>query len=153
MFHPRYRVVAERIRALSEGESDQISLMATLSCELFHEFNHFHWVGFYRKVEPELLKIGPYQGAHGCLMISFDRGVCGACARSEKTIIVDNVDAFEGHIACASTTQSEIVVPVLDQKDNLIAVLDIDSDCPAAFDAIDGENLEQILKQVFSNSS
>jgi len=153
MFHPRYEEVAKRIHAIGEGETDQISLMATLSCELFHEFEHFHWVGFYRKVGPELLKIGPYQGGHGCLVIPFNRGVCGACARTEKTIIVDDVDAFEGHIACASTTQSEIVVPVLDQTGELIAVFDVDSDLPAAFDTIDGQNLEKILMQVFSKSS
>lgn len=140
--------VTGRIAALVAGEDDAIAKMATISCELFHAFERFHWVGFYRVVAPQLLKIGPYQGGHGCLTIPFSRGVCGAAARSGETLIVPDVDAFADHIACASSTRSEIVVPVF-AGGSLIAVLDIDSDYPDAFTAEDGEVLERILADSF----
>jgi GAF domain-containing protein len=98
--------LAARIRALTADETDEIALMATVACELFHADTRFDWVGFYRVVAPELLKIGPYQGGHGCLVIPFARGVCGAVARERRTRIVPDVDAFPGHIACASSTRS-----------------------------------------------
>ncbi|MEL6583552.1 MAG: GAF domain-containing protein [Pseudomonadota bacterium] len=147
--HPRYADVDAAIRSLCEGEDDPVALMATIACELHHAFEHFNWTGFYRVVSPGLLKIGPYQGGHGCLVISFDRGVCGAAAREERTQLVPDVDAFPGHIACASSTRSEIVVPVFDGDGALIAVLDIDSDTPDAFDAVDQECLEAICAWVF----
>jgi GAF domain-containing protein len=100
-------------------------------------------------VAPGLLKIGPYQGGHGCLVIPFDRGVCGACARSGAVQIVPDVDAFPGHIACSSSTRSEIVLPVRDGQGALIAVLDIDSDREAAFDEADAAGLSRILGDVF----
>ena len=95
------------------------------------------WTGFYRVVAPELLKIGPYQGGHGCLVIPFSRGVCGACARSGQVQNVPDVDAFPGHIACASSTRSELVLPVWNGAGRLLGVLDLDSDTPAAFTAAD----------------
>ena len=144
-----WREVADRIAALVADEDDAIAKMATISCELFHAFDRFHWVGFYRVVAPQLLKIGPYQGGHGCLTIPFSRGVCGAAARSGKTLIVPDVDAFADHIACASSTRSEIVVPV-HAGGALIAVLDIDSDLPDAFTLDDGDALERILANSFA---
>lgn len=144
-----YPALAARIAALTEGESDAVALMATLACELHHADERFDWTGFYRVVAPGLLKIGPYQGGHGCLVIPFGRGVCGASARERRVQIVDDVDAFPGHIACSSGTRSEIVLPVFDGTGELIAVLDIDSDRPAAFDAADAEALAAILAQVF----
>ncbi len=139
-----------RISALTEGESDVIANMATVACELFHRDDRFDWVGFYRVVAPELLKIGPYQGGHGCLTIPFSRGVCGACATSCVTIIVPDVDAFPGHIACATSTKSEIVLPVFDRSGDLIGVLDIDCDQPDAFDDGDKAALEAMLHGVFA---
>jgi L-methionine (R)-S-oxide reductase len=144
-----WRTVSKTIASLIEGETDAIAKMATISCELFHAFQRFHWVGFYRVVGPELLKIGPYQGGHGCLVIPFSRGVCGACATKRETLIVPDVDAFPGHIACAASTKSEIVLPVFDNGE-LIAVLDIDSDYPDAFDDDDSKALEKILESAFS---
>ena len=138
-----------RISALTEGETDVVSNMATVACELFHSDDRFDWVGFYRVVGPELLKIGPYQGGHGCLVIPFSRGACGACATRRKTIIVPDVEAFDGHIACATSTNSEIVLPVFDRAGILIGVLDIDSDLPGAFDEQDRLSLEQMLSGVF----
>ncbi len=140
--------VSKIIAALIEGEDDTISKMATIACELFHHFDHFDWVGFYRVISPELLKIGPYQGGHGCLVIPFSKGVCGAAARTEKTQLVPDVNAIADHIACSSTTQSEVVLPVW-QNGNLIAVLDIDSDTLDAFTVEDQKALEEILAKSF----
>jgi GAF domain-containing protein len=144
-----YSEVRARIRAVCEGENDQVALMATVACELYHAFGDFDWVGFYRVTAPGLLKIGPYQGGHGCLVIPFERGVCGAAAREARTQVVEDVDAFPGHIACATSTRSEIVVPVLGRAGELIGVLDIDSDRPAAFDGADAAALEEMVREVF----
>ena len=137
------------IAALTEGEDDEVALMATLACELHHADDRFDWTGFYRVTAPELLKIGPYQGGHGCLVIPFSKGVCGACARTGAVQLVDDVDAFPGHIACAASTRSEIVLPVRNAAGALIAVLDIDSDLPAAFTQADSEALQAILHDTF----
>jgi L-methionine (R)-S-oxide reductase len=144
-----YRAVEGRIRAVCEDETDAIALMATVACELAQAFGEFDWVGFYRVTGPGLLKIGPYQGGHGCLTIPFGRGVCGAAAREERTQVVEDVDAFPGHIACAASTRSEIVVPVFDSERRLIAVLDVDSNMPAAFDRDDAAALERLVAEVF----
>jgi len=145
-----YAEVAARVRAVCDGEDDAVSLMATVACELKHAFADFDWVGFYRVVGPELLKIGPYQGGHGCLVIPFGRGVCGAAARERRTQVVADVDAFPGHIACAASTRSEIVVPVFGAGGALIGVLDVDSDTPAAFDETDAAALEAMMAEAFA---
>lgn len=149
----RYHALRQQIAALTEGETDDIARMATMACELYHHFGHFDWVGFYRNMGQETLKIGPYQGGHGCLTIPFSRGVCGASARTGKTIIVPDVEEFADHIACASSTRSEIVVPVWSPSGDLLAVLDIDSDTPDAFDAEDAAALEAILAATFGGSA
>jgi GAF domain-containing protein len=145
-----YSEVGQRIRAVCAGEEDAVALMATVTCELFHGFADFDWVGFYRVVAPGLLKVGPYQGGHGCLVIPFARGVCGAAAREGRTQVVADVTAFPGHIACAASTRSEIVVPVYDREGGLIAVLDVDSDRGGAFDADDAAALEALVRDVFA---
>ncbi len=144
-----YDELAQRIRAVADGETDVVALMATVACEVHHADARFDWTGFYRVVAPGLLKIGPYQGGHGCLTIPFERGVCGAAARSGEVQIVDDVDAFPGHIACAATTRSELVLPVRNGAGELIGVFDIDSDRPAAFSAADATALGLILEEVF----
>lgn len=146
---PDYDALAASIAALTHGETDEVALMATLACEIHHASDRFDWTGFYRVTEPETLKIGPYQGGHGCLVIPFSRGVCGAAARSGKMQLVPDVDAFPGHIACASSTRSELVLPVFGAGQRLIGVLDIDSNRPDAFTARDGEALAAILHDVF----
>jgi L-methionine (R)-S-oxide reductase len=146
---PEYRTLAQTIDSLTEGETDAIALMATVACEVHHSDDRFDWTGFYRAVAPGLLKIGPYQGGHGCLVIPFSRGVCGAAAREGRVQIVPDVAAFPGHIACSSSTRSEIVLPVRDGKGELIAVFDIDSDLPAAFSEEDAAELSRILERVF----
>jgi len=143
-----YDLTLGAIRELIEAETDPIAVMATVVCELHHRFDWFDWTGFYRVVSPGLMKVGPYQGPHGCLEISFDRGVCGAAARLRRTQIVPDVRAFPGYIACSSSTRSEIVVPVLTPQDELVAVLDIDSDQPDAFSEVDRINLETLCWMV-----
>ncbi len=138
-----------RIASLTEGETDPIALMATVVCEVHHSDTRFDWTGFYRVVAPELLKIGPYQGGHGCLVIPFDKGVCGAAARTGDVQLVPDVNAFPGHIACASSTQSELVLPVRNSAGDIIAVFDIDSDQPDAFTNHDATRLSAILDNVF----
>jgi GAF domain-containing protein len=145
-----YDTLARTIAALTEGETDPVALMATLVCEIHHADDRFDWTGFYRVTEPGLLKIGPYQGGHGCLQIPFDRGVCGAAARTGTTQLVPDVEAFPGHIACAASTRSELVIPVRDATGAVIAVLDIDSDLPDAFTETDAARLEAILQSVFA---
>ena len=144
-----YDLLDKQIAALTDGETDVVALMATLACEIHHADDRFDWTGFYRVTEPELLKIGPYQGGHGCLVIPFSRGVCGAAARSGEVQLVADVEAFPGHIACATSTRSELVIPVRDASGAIIAVLDIDSDQPDAFDAADAGRLSAILDNVF----
>jgi len=144
-----YADLSARIRALTQGETDTVALMATVACEVHHADERFDWTGFYRVVAPELLKIGPYQGGHGCLVIPFSRGVCGAAARTRAVQLVPDVDAFPGHIACASSTRSEIVLPVFNGAGDLIGVFDIDSDQPAAFTETDARALAAILSQTF----
>ena len=148
-----YNELATTLAALTEGETDVVSLMATVACEVHHADDRFDWTGFYRVTAPELLKIGPYQGGHGCLVIPFSRGVCGAAARTGEVQLVDDVNAFEGHIACATSTQSELVLPVWNQAGTLLGVFDIDSDQPAAFTQDDATQLAAILKASFSNAT
>lgn len=144
-----YAQTARIIDSLTESETDAVALMATVVCELHHADARFDWTGFYRVTEPGVLKIGPYQGGHGCLVIPFAKGVCGAAARTRQIQLVDDVDAFPGHIACAASTRSEIVLPVLAGDGRLIGVLDIDSDQPAAFTQADAQGLAAILASVF----
>lgn len=125
--------------------------MATFACEVHHSDDRFDWTGFYRFTEPNLLKIGPYQGGHGCLVIPFSKGVCGAAATQQETQLVDDVNEFAGHIACASSTCSELVIPVLNGAGRLLGVLDIDSDLSAAFTQNDADNLTDLVGQVFAH--
>lgn len=136
--------VYQRITAILEGEEDWVTAMATVACELHNAFDHYHWTGFYRTTSPGMLKIGPYQGGHGCLTIPFDKGICGAAARTGETQDVPDVHARAEHIACSSSTNSEIVVPVKNSLGDVVAVLDLDSDLPAAFSSADVELSERI---------
>lgn len=145
-----YPELARTLASLTAGETDEIALMATTACEIHHADDRFDWTGFYRVTGPEMLKIGPYQGGHGCLQIPFSRGVCGAAARSGQAQIVADVDAFAGHIACASSTRSELVLPVRDKAGTLIAVFDIDSNQPDAFTRDDADRLGDILESIFA---
>ena len=145
-----YHEVSQRLRAICTNETDEIAIMATISQELFASFEGFDWVGFYRVVAPSMLKIGPYQGGHGCLTIPFDRGVCGAAARTASTQLVDDVEQFDGHIACSSSTRSELVIPIMDNAGSVRAVLDIDSDQQAFFTAEDAEILAALIAELLA---
>lgn len=147
-----YARLTQSLRALTQDETDAVALMATVACEVHHSDDRFDWTGFYRVTAPELLKIGPYQGGHGCLVIPFSRGVCGAAARSGQVQLVADVAAFAGHIACASSTRSELVLPVWNGAGVLLGVFDIDSDQPAAFTQGDAEQLTAIMNEVFAKA-
>jgi L-methionine (R)-S-oxide reductase len=140
-----YNQIDGHITAVLNGVRDPIAVMATMSCLLYHGFGHL-WVGFYRVVErSKLLRIGPYQGSLGCMEIHFGAGVCGIAAAEERTVIITDVTTFPGHITCDVRARSEIVVPVFDHERNLLAVLDIDSEQPDAFDDVDGRWLERLV--------
>lgn len=145
-----YPELRQRILALTEGETDEVALMATVTCEVHHFDDRFDWTGFYRVTAPELLKIGPYQGGHGCLTIPFSKGVCGAAARTGEVQLVPDVEAFPGHIACAASTRSELVLPVRNAAGEVIGVFDIDSDQPDAFTEEDARALGALLDEVFA---
>jgi L-methionine (R)-S-oxide reductase len=145
---PRKRAYAElkgHSDAILEGVNDEVTAMATMAALIHHAFGHL-WTGFYRVIVPgQLLRVGPYQGSLGCLDIAFGRGVCGTAAAEMKTVIVPDVDKFPGHIACDARARSEIVVPVLGPRGDLIGVLDVDSDRLDAFKAEDQQGLERIV--------
>ncbi|HET8657156.1 MAG TPA: GAF domain-containing protein [Longimicrobiaceae bacterium] len=148
----RYAEIAEQIDAVLAGETDLTAAMATVACLLHNAFPYYFWTGFYRRVGPRELLVGPYQGTMGCLRIDFDRGVCGAAARERRTQLVPDVRLASDHIACDASSASEIVVPVLDPAGELIAVLDVDSDLVDAFDDVDREWLERIAALVGAKS-
>ena len=131
--------------AVLEGINDPVAAMATISSLIHNAFGHL-WTGFYRVVEPDrLLRVGPYQGTLGCLEIAFGKGVCGTAAAQGKTVIVEDVEKFPGHIACDARSRSEIVIPVFDRNRKLIAVLDIDSEETGSFSEEDREGLETLM--------
>ncbi|MBQ8745442.1 MAG: GAF domain-containing protein [Rikenellaceae bacterium] len=139
----RYALLTRQIEAVVAGETDMIARMANVASMIHHTFG-FWWTGFYRVVGNELI-LGPFQGPLACTRIAFGRGVCGTAWRDEQTIVVPDVEQFEGHIACSSASRSEIVVP-LRQNGVIIGVLDIDSCELATFDATDREWLERIVE-------
>ena len=141
-----YIEVLKNIESLIEGEMDLVAVMSTISCELYHAFEHFIWVGFYRRIDEKTLKVGPYQGTHGCLTIPIEKGVCGKCAREGVTQIENDVSSISHHIACSNDTKSEMVVPIKDSENNVRAVLDIDSIVINSFDEVDKKYLKKICE-------
>ena len=143
-----YDDVARQIAAVIEGETSVTARYATVACLLNEAFDYFFWTGFYivDPLKPTELVVGPYQGTLGCLRIPFGKGVCGASAEQGKTLIVKDVHAFPGHIACDSRSNSEIVVPVFNKEGKLAAVLDVDSTEIGSFDEDDQTGLEAICK-------
>ena len=148
----RYAALAGEVASVLEGEPDLTARMAVVAGMLAQAFPHFFWTGFYRvdPARPGELVLGPYQGTLGCLRIPFGKGVCGTAAQRRETVIVEDVHAFPGHIACDSRSASEIVCPVFDAGGALIAILDVDAEVPAAFDATDAGGLNRILSRTFS---
>jgi GAF domain-containing protein len=145
---PKARAYAElkgHSDAILDGIDDEITAMATMSALVHHAFGHL-WTGFYRVVVPgQLLRVGPYQGSLGCLDIAFGQGVCGTAAAEIRTVIVPDVEKFPGHITCDARSRSEIVVPVIGKRGDLIAVLDVDSEQLDAFKTEDQQGLERLV--------
>ena len=139
----QYELLYEQVKALINKESDIIANMANVAA-IIHETFNFWWTGFYRVIDNELV-LGPFQGPIACTRIAYGRGVCGTAWKEKKTIVVEDVHQFPGHIACSSASKSEIVVPIF--KDNqIVAVLDIDSEKLATFDNTDKKWLEKIVE-------
>ena len=139
----QYELISRQIASLLEGETDAIAKMANVAAVLHGSFG-FWWTGFYRVAGEELI-LGPFQGPVACMHIPFGRGVCGTAWKRNETVVVPDVEAFPGHIACSSASRSEIVVPVHGADGSVTAVLDIDSDRLATFDEVDAQWLEQIV--------
>jgi len=146
MKEEQYQLLTEQIRALIEGETDRVAVMANV-CAAIHEAMGFWWTGFYRVKDGELV-LGPFQGPVACMHIGFGKGVCGTAWKEQRTMIVPDVERFPGHIACSSLSRSEIVVPVFDIKGEVVAVLDIDSKDLSTFDDTDRCYLEGICKML-----
>ena len=144
----RYRSLGTELDAVLPACGDEVAAMATFVAVLHGALEKASWTGFYRVVEPRLLRVGPYQGPIGCLEIDFEHGVCGAAAREQRSHLVADVHSFAGHIACDPSSRSEVVVPVFGPDGGVVAVLDIDSHELAAFDEIDVEELEVLVAKL-----
>ncbi len=139
----QYELLYEQVKALINKESDIIANMANVAA-IIHETFNFWWTGFYRVIDNELV-LGPFQGPIACTRIAYGRGVCGTAWKEKKTIVVEDVHQFPGHIACSNASKSEIVVPIF-KNNQVVAVLDIDSEKLATFDNIDKEWLEKLVE-------
>ena len=144
----KYSSLLPQLKALVEGEADVIANLANITAVIKQTFG-FYWVGFYLVKKNELV-LGPFQGTLACTRIALGKGVCGTAWKEAKTIIVDDVDKFPGHIACSSASKSEIVVPIFNKMKEVVAVLDLDDDVYASFDETDKLNLEQIASLITS---
>ena len=144
-----YELLYKQIQALIEGEQDEIAVMANVAA-LIHDTFHFWWTGFYRVIGQELV-LGPFQGPVACMHIKYGRGVCGTAWQEQCSIVVPDVEQFKGHIACSSASKSEIVVPVW-RNNEIVAVLDIDSENLATFDDIDRIWLEKIVASIHAEN-
>ena len=142
----KYEVLLPQMEALMAYESDLVANLANISSAL-HQVFSWWWVGFYWVKENELV-LAPFQGSIACTRIAFGKGVCGTAWKERKTQLVPDVEQFPGHIACSSATKSEIVVPIFNQNDEVMGVLDIDSDLYDVLDETDVLYLEKISKMI-----
>ncbi len=143
----RYGRIADQLSELFAKTDDQTARMATAVAVLHHKMPHFFWTGFYR-LRGDVLIVGPYQGPLACSVLKSPDGVCWSGINGAASVIVPDVEAFPGHIACDSRSKSEIVVPVFDRDDKIVAILDVDSDQPAAFSDFDRVGLEKIVSMI-----
>jgi L-methionine (R)-S-oxide reductase len=143
----RYQRIHVQLESLILKTENRLARMATISALLYHKMPHFFWTGFYLLDKGDLV-VGPYQGSLACLVLEKKKGVCWAGILSRKTIIVPDVHKFPGHIACDSRSNSEIVVPLFDEKNEIWGVLDVDSEKPNAFSDVDKEWLERIVRLI-----
>ena len=144
-----YALLHKQLQALMEGEESLLPHLCNAAALIYGALKDINWAGFYL-LQGDSLLLGPFQGKPACIRIPLGKGVCGTAAGEDRAIIVDDVHLFPGHIACDSRSASEIVVPVFDSAGDLIAVLDVDSEQPAAFDAVDAEALERLMGRVFA---
>ena len=144
----RYIRIKEQLETLINKSEDPIARMSTIAALLHHKMDYFFWTGFYLHKKGELI-VGPYQGPLACMTLEKNTGVCWAGFNKNKTIIVPDVEKFPGHIACDSRSRSEIVVPLRDKNDDVVGVLDVDSQELDAFDEVDAEELEKLLQMIF----
>ena len=140
-----YKIIIPQIKAITEGEPDLIANLANISAALKEQFGWF-WVGFYLVKKDELV-LGPFQGPVACTRIKKGRGVCGSSWQLAETLVVPDVSKFIGHIACSSLSVSEIVIPII-RNEEVIGVLDVDSEKPSHFDETDKKYLELIVEQI-----
>ncbi len=143
----RYARIARQLGELFVTNRDPIARMATMAALLHHKMPHYFWTGFYRLQDGKLV-VGPYQGPLACAILDGPEGVCWAGVQREESVLVPDVHAFAGHVACDSRSQSEVVVPVRDRDGRVVAVLDVDSDDPDAFSATDVEGLERLAAMI-----
>lgn len=146
-----YELLKPVIKSLSEEELPAISILSNTAALLYNSFEKISWAGFYI-IKRNTLFLGPFQGKAACTKIDINKGVCGKAARNKTTVIVEDVNFFPGHIACDSESKSEIVVPLVIER-NLIGVLDIDSRNYSSFGSIDKKNLEEIISGILTNNS
>lgn len=144
----RYERILLQLEALLEKDNGIIARMATINAVLHHKFEYFFWTGFYILREGELI-VGPYQGPVACQVLAKNTGVCWAAVNESQSVIVPDVEKFQGHIACDSRSKSEITVPVKNKEGKIIAVMDVDSSTLDSFDETDQKYLEQIVKLIF----
>ena len=140
----KYATLLPQLKSLIEAEDDVIANMANVAACIMETF-HFWWVGFYRVIDNTLV-LGPFQGPLACTRIKRGKGVCGTAWDKAQTIIVEDVEQFPGHIACSSASRSEIVVPIFDRDNHVVAVLDIDSEHLNTFDSTDKKWLEEVAR-------
>lgn len=140
----KYATLLPQLKSLMEAETDVIANMANVAACIMETF-HFWWVGFYRVIDNTLV-LGPFQGPLACTRIKRGKGVCGTAWDKAQTIVVEDVEHFPGHIACSSASRSEIVVPIFDRDNNVVAVLDIDSEYLNTFDSTDKKWLEEVAR-------
>jgi GAF domain-containing protein len=140
-----YKELCDELAAILKGERDLVANAANTAALVFHRLDHVNWVGFYLLRGDELV-LGPFQGKPACVRIPLGKGVCGTAARQKATVIVPDVHAFRGHIACDAASQSEIVLPIMDGE-RLVGVFDLDSPVVGRFDSQDGAGLQQIIAE------
>jgi L-methionine (R)-S-oxide reductase len=147
----RYQRIAEQLADLFKKTDDPIAQMATAVAVLHHKMPHYFWTGFYRLQDGDLV-VGPYQGPVACSVLKAPEGVCWAGVNTGATVLVPDVEAFPGHVACDSRSCSEIVVPLLNAAGDVIGVLDVDSTDPDAFSDVDKVGLERIIALIYERS-
>jgi L-methionine (R)-S-oxide reductase len=144
----RYQRIYAQLKGLFHEQQNPVARMATVVALLHHKMEYYFWTGFYLLDREELI-VGPYQGPVACIKLKKGTGVCWAGINTGEAVVVPDVHRFPGHIACDSRSNSEIVLPLMDQDGRIVGVLDVDSRDRDSFDEVDAEELEQIMSLIF----